>query len=201
MQCSGGRSGGIAIPGLPFSPLISMEATLKLPPHWLQILLPRHLASSTSSLSFKLTTSSISVTPSSISCHIRQIDDEQKNYKMQHDMNSSHYCSMTNIVPPSETYQTCYLKTRGLLGSANVFFFFLTEHGLARKLIKLSPNSQMSNLRTIRSWVENHQDYKGKTYFSIKSYLFIFLKLNLVLYLLQFLTQKIKYMAPWGMDN
>lgn len=66
-QFGGGRRGAIFIPGLPFSPLMSMEATLKFPPHWLQILLPRHFLSSTSSLSFKLITKSMSVTPSSIS--------------------------------------------------------------------------------------------------------------------------------------
>ena len=66
-QFWGGRRGAIFIPGLPFSPLMSMEAILKFPPHWLQILLPRHFWSSTSSLSFRLITKSMSVTPSSIS--------------------------------------------------------------------------------------------------------------------------------------
>jgi len=66
-QCAGGKSGAIDISGLPFSPLMLISAILKFPPHWLQILLPRHFSSSISSLSFRLTTRSISVTPSSIS--------------------------------------------------------------------------------------------------------------------------------------
>lgn len=70
IQCSGGKIGSIIISELPFSPLISTEATLKLPPHWLQILLPRHFVSSISSLSLRLTTRSMSVTPSRISWDI-----------------------------------------------------------------------------------------------------------------------------------
>ena len=66
-HCGGGSSGGMYIRGPPFSPSISMEATLKFPPHWLHILLPRHFASRASSRSLRLITKSISVTPSSIS--------------------------------------------------------------------------------------------------------------------------------------
>lgn len=66
-HCGGGSSGGMYIRGSPFSPSISMEATLKFPPHWLHILLPRHFASKASSRSLRLITKSISVTPSSIS--------------------------------------------------------------------------------------------------------------------------------------
>lgn len=32
-QCAGGRSEAMYIPGLPFSPLMLMLATLKFPPH------------------------------------------------------------------------------------------------------------------------------------------------------------------------
>ena len=67
IQCDGGRSGAMLIPGFPFSPLTLMEATLKFFPHSLQILLPRHFSSNTSSRSFRLTTKSMSVTPSNIS--------------------------------------------------------------------------------------------------------------------------------------
>ena len=67
IQCEGGRSGAMLIPGFPFSPLTLMEATLKFFPHSLQILLPRHFSSNTSSRSFRLTTKSMSVTPSNIS--------------------------------------------------------------------------------------------------------------------------------------
>jgi hypothetical protein len=63
----GGNSGGRYIRAPPFSPSISMEATLKFPPHWLHILLPRHLESRASSRSLRLITKSIFVAPSSIS--------------------------------------------------------------------------------------------------------------------------------------
>lgn len=87
LHCVGGGSGAINIPGLPFSPLTFMEATLKFFPHWLQILLPRHFASSTSSLSLRFTTRSMSVTPSNISWQIRIHENKHREY-----CNSSRPC-------------------------------------------------------------------------------------------------------------
>ena len=63
----GGRSGSMLIVGFPFSPFRLMWATLKPLPHWLHVLLPRHLSTKTSSGSFRFTTRSMSVTSPSIS--------------------------------------------------------------------------------------------------------------------------------------